>query len=218
MEKLLGGIRVLDMGRYIACPYCGMLLGAMGAEVIRLERPGGEQEVVLPFKFDPWDYFSVFYGVNKKGITLNMMHEKGREIFKELVRRCDVVLENFSVDAAKALGLEYEVLKEVNPQIILVSITGFGQYGPYARRVSFDPIAQAMSGAIAAFWSHCRSCLPYLSAEPVTEEAFCIARKKLKLRFFRTIYRRVVQRYEQKYPNRYRWKGLRLLGIDGIDD
>jgi CoA:oxalate CoA-transferase len=149
MEKLLGGIRVLDMGRYIACPYCGMLLGAMGAEVIRLERPGGEQEVVLPFKFDPWGYFSVFYGVNKKGITLNMMHEKGREIFKELVRRCDVVLENFSVDAAKALGLEYEALKEINPQIILVAITGFGQYGPYARRVSFDPIAQAMSGAMS---------------------------------------------------------------------
>ena len=75
---------------------------------------------------------------------------------------------------------------------------------------------QAMAGAITAFWSHCRSDLPYLSAEPITEEAFCIARKKLKLRFFRTIYRRVVQRYEQTYPDRYRWKGFRLLGIDGM--
>ncbi|MFQ5988101.1 MAG: CoA transferase, partial [Dehalococcoidia bacterium] len=121
MEKLLEGVRVLDLGRYIACPYCGLLLAGMGAEVIRLERPGGEPELVLPFNFESWDYFSMVYGVNKRGITLNLMHEKGREIFKELVRRCDVVLENFSVDAAKAIGLEYEALKEVNPRIIFVA-------------------------------------------------------------------------------------------------
>ena len=149
MEKLLEGVRVLDLGRYIACPYCGLLLAGMGAEVIRLERPGGEPELVLPFKFDGWNYFSVLYAAGKKGITLDLTQEKGREIFKELVRRCDVVLENFSVDAAKAIGLEYEVLKEVNPRIIFVAITGFGQYGPYAHRVSFDPVAQAMSGAMS---------------------------------------------------------------------
>lgn len=75
---------------------------------------------------------------------------------------------------------------------------------------------QAMAGAMAAFWAHCRGSLPYLSAEPVTEEAFCIARKKLKLRFFRTVYHQMLRRFEQTYPHRYRWKGFRLLGIDGM--
>lgn len=150
MEGLLKGIRVLDLGHFIACPYCGLLLAAMGAEVIQVKRPGEEQEAFLPFKVDPWQYFSVIYGANKKGITLNLMHEKGREIFKELVRKSDVVLENFSVEAAKALGLRYEMLKEANPQVILVAITGFGQYGPYAHRLAFDGIGQAMSGGMRA--------------------------------------------------------------------
>lgn len=148
MEGLLKGVRVLDLGHFIACPYCGLLIAAMGAEVIQVKRPGEGQEVFLPFEFDPWLYFSVFYGANKKGITLDLTHERGREIFRELVRKSDVVLDNFGVEAAKALGLEYEVLKEINPQIILVSITGFGQYGPYAHRLAFDGIAQAMSGAM----------------------------------------------------------------------
>lgn len=150
MEGLLKGVRVLDLGHFIACPYCGLLLAAMGAEVIQVKRPGEEQEVFLPFKFDPWEYFSVLYGPNKKGITLNLMHEEGRGIFKELARKCDVVLENFSVEAAKGLGLEYEVLKEINPRIILVAITGFGQDGPYASRLAFDGVAQAVSGAMMA--------------------------------------------------------------------
>jgi len=150
MEGLLKGVRVLDLGHFIACPYCGLLLAAMGAEVIQVKRPGEEQEVFLPFKFEPWPYFSVIYGVNKKGITLNLMHEKGREIFRELVRKSDVVLDNFSIEAAKALGLEYEVLKETNPRIILVAVTGFGQYGPYAHRLAFDAVGQAMSGAMMA--------------------------------------------------------------------
>ncbi len=150
MEGLLKGIRVLDLGHFIACPYCGWLLAAMGAEVIQVKRPKEEQEVFLPFRLDPWEYFSVLYGPNKKGITLDLMQETGRQVFKELVKKSDVVLENFSIDAAKALGLEYEVLKEVNPGIILVAITGFGQNGPYASRLAFDAVGQAMSGAMMA--------------------------------------------------------------------
>jgi len=150
MEGILKGVRVLDLGRFIACPYCGLLLAAMGAEVIQVKRPGEREEVFLPFQFDPWPYFSVAYGANKKGITLDLMHEQGRQVFKELVRKCDVVLENFSIDMAKAMGLDYEALKEVNPGIILVAITGFGQYGPYASRLAFDAIGQALSGAMMA--------------------------------------------------------------------
>ncbi|MFC1973775.1 CaiB/BaiF CoA transferase family protein [Chloroflexota bacterium] len=147
MEKLLTGIRILDFSRYKAGPYCGMLLADMGAEVIRVERPEGEDDRFLgPFAPNGESMYLMFTCRNKKCITLNLQSEKGREVLIELVKKTDVVLESLGLKVKKKFGLDYESLKAVNPSIIAVSISGFGNSGPYARRLSFDPIAQAIAG------------------------------------------------------------------------
>ena len=149
IDKVLEGIRVLDFGRYATGAYCGALLADMGAEVIRVERPGGEVDRELG-PFAP-NGENIVYGMilarNKKGITLNTRSEKGREILKELVKRADIVVDNYGVEGKKIMGLDYESLSEINPGIILVSISGFGSFGPYATKLCFDAVAQAMSGA-----------------------------------------------------------------------
>ena len=151
IDKVLEGIRVLDFSRYVAGAYCGLLLADMGAEVIRVERPGGEADRELG-PFAP-NGESIVYGIlmarNKKGITLNTRSEKGREILRELVKRADIVVENYGVEGKKIMGLEYESLSEINPNIILVSISGFGSFGPYATKLCFDAVAQGMSGGMS---------------------------------------------------------------------
>lgn len=153
MKEILGGIRVLDFSRYRAGPTCGQILADMGAEVIRVEKPGGEDDRQLE-PFAPGGRFSAggrsFYLMftcrNKKGITLNLQKQKGKEILKQLVRQSDVVIENFGPDINKNLGLDYESLKRIKADIIVVAVSAYGQYGPYASRSGFDGIAQAMSG------------------------------------------------------------------------
>ncbi len=148
MNATLADIRVLDFGRFIAAPYCGMILGDMGADVIRIDRPGGEEDrnygLVAP-NGENLSYPS--YARNKRGITLNLLKEASRPVLHDLVRRADVVLHNFSPGAAKAMGLEYEALREVNSRIIYTGVSCYGSEGPYARRIGFDPIAQCLSGA-----------------------------------------------------------------------
>ena len=150
MQKVLEGIRVLDFGRFIAGAYCSTLLADMGAEVIKVERPGGEVDRELG-PFAP-NGESIVYGViihrNKKGITLDTRSEKGREILKKLVNRADILVENYGVEGKKIMGLEYEPLSQINPAIIWVSISGFGSSGPYAKKLCFDAVAQGMSGAM----------------------------------------------------------------------
>ncbi len=147
MEEILRGIRVLDCSRYRAGPTCGQILGDMGAEVIRLERPGGEDDRRLgPFAPGGQGFYLMITCRNKKGITLNLQKQKGTEILKELVKQSDVVIENFGPDVNKRLGLDYESLKKIRPDIIVVSVSAYGQYGPYASRLGYDGIAQAMSG------------------------------------------------------------------------
>lgn len=150
MQKALEGIRALDFSRYVAGAYCGALLADMGAEVIRVERPEGEVDRELG-PFAP-NGENIVYGMilarNKKGITLNTRSEKGREILKELVKQADIVVENYGVEGKKIMGLDYELLSQINPAIILVSISGFGSFGPYAKKLCFDAIAQGMSGAM----------------------------------------------------------------------
>ena len=147
MKKVLDGIRVLDFSRYKAGPYGAMLLGDMGAEVIRVERPGGEDDRTLgPYTSDGQNLYLLFTCRNKKGITLNLEKERGRELLKELVARSDVVIENFGPAANKKLCLDYESLKQVRSDIIAVAVSAYGQYGPYAYRFGFDALAQAMSG------------------------------------------------------------------------
>ena len=145
--RVLDGIRVLDVGQYKAGPVCGALLADMGAEVIRIESPrGGNDREVGPFSTDGKSMYVIFTSRNKKGISLNLSSQKGREIFEDLVKHSDVVLENFGLASKEKLKLDYQSLKEVNPAIIWAAVSTYGQTGPYARRPGFDPMAQAVAG------------------------------------------------------------------------
>lgn len=151
MEQLLAGTRILDFSRYATGPYTSMLLADMGAEVIRVERPEGNEDRHLgPFAPDgrslPYD---LIMGRNKKDITLNLRSDKGKDLLKKLVKRSDVMIHNFTCGSKEAAILDYASLKESNPAIILIAISGFGQSGPFAQRACFDSIAQALSGAMS---------------------------------------------------------------------
>lgn len=150
MKKALEGIRVLDLGSYIAGPYCCMFLVDHGAEVIRAEPPNGKVDREMG-PFSP-DGQSITYGFtiqrNKKNITLNLRSERGKQLLEDLVKKMDVVVHNYPVGTEEAILLEYERLNKINPALVVAAISGFGQNGPYAKRLCFDPTAQAMSGAM----------------------------------------------------------------------
>ena len=149
MSGVLEGVKVLDFGRYIAGPFCGALLADYGAEVIRIERVNGsEDRYVTPVSEDGQGAMFLQLNRNKLGLTLNPTKEKGQEIVKKLVQNSDIVIANLPEQTLKSMGLDYEELKEINPGIILTSNTAFGTTGPYAERVGFDGVAQAMSGAM----------------------------------------------------------------------
>src|SRR5262245_48080415 len=153
MVSPLTGIRVLDFVRYIAGPYCAMLLADFGAEVIRVERrEGGEDRYVAPIT-DPISGLGegpMFIGLNrnKKSVTLDPARPESREIKRRLVASADVVIANLPAPVLRRLELDYDSLKAIKPEIILTQISAFGAEGPYANRVGFDPVAQAMSGAM----------------------------------------------------------------------
>ena len=147
----LDGVRVLDFGRFIAAPYCGMMLADMGAEVLRVDRPGGEEDRSYGLTGPNGSNF-VFpnFGRNKKGITLDVLRRDApRGVLSDLVARCDVFLHNFSPSAVRAFGLGYEDIRELREDVIYAGISCYGSTGPYAMRNGFDQIAQVMSGACA---------------------------------------------------------------------
>jgi len=144
----LSDITVLDMTRVLSGPFAGTWLGEMGANVIKIEIPkgGDESRRNPPFSPNGTSAFNTTVNRNKRGITLDLKAEEGKEIFRKLVQKADVVLENFRPDVMDRLGLGYEELKKINPRIIYASISGFGSTGPYAKRPAYDVIAQAMGG------------------------------------------------------------------------
>jgi crotonobetainyl-CoA:carnitine CoA-transferase CaiB-like acyl-CoA transferase len=147
--SVLAGIRVLDLSRFQSGPVAGMLLGDMGAEVIRIEEPGGGPDRSWGLLGPDGETLSYkIVGRNRKGITLRINKSKGEKIFDELVKRSDVVLHNFTPGTSIAEKVNYERLREINPAIIVAAITGFGQNGPDAKLVCFDHIAQARSGGM----------------------------------------------------------------------
>tara|TARA_Y100000816_G_scaffold6267_1_gene3843 strand:- start:582 stop:1766 length:1185 start_codon:yes stop_codon:yes gene_type:complete len=149
MSEILEGVKVLDFGRYIAGPFCGALLADYGAEVIRIERVNGsEDRYVTPVTEDGQGAMFLQLNRNKLGLTLNPTKDKGKEIIKKLVEGSDIVIANLPEQTLKSMSLDYERLKVINPGIILTSNTAFGTSGPYAERVGFDGVAQAMSGAM----------------------------------------------------------------------
>jgi crotonobetainyl-CoA:carnitine CoA-transferase CaiB-like acyl-CoA transferase len=149
MSKVLQGIRVLDFGRYIAGPFCGTLLGDMGAEVIRIEKVDGSEDRFLSPISDSGDG-ALFMQLarNKLGMTLNPMKPEGQEIVKKLVATADVVIANLPPDTLHRMGLDYDSLVATKADIILTTVSAFGRGGPYANRVGFDGLGQAMSGAM----------------------------------------------------------------------
>ena len=147
--KILNNIRVLDFGRYIAVPYCGALLGDLGAEVIRIERlNGSEDRYIHPLKEDGGEG-AMFMQMNrnKKGMTLNPTKEGASDIVEKLIKSADVVIANLPPQTLKRMGIDYETISKYNPGIILTTVSAFGAGGPYSERVGFDGVGQAMSGA-----------------------------------------------------------------------
>ncbi len=150
MTAALAGIRVLDFGRYIAGPYCATLLADMGAEVIRIERrEGGEDRYLVPITEQGEGALFIGLNRNKKGITLDPAHPEAAEIKRRLIASADVVVANLPINILTKLGLDYESLRAIKPDIILTMVSAFGSTGPYANRVGFDSVVQAMSGAMS---------------------------------------------------------------------
>lgn len=146
-NRLLDGVRVLDLSRVMSGPFCTAMLADLGAEVIKIEMPGGgdDSRHFGPFVDGESAYFMLL-NRGKKSMTLDLKSDSGREILRAMVKSSDVVIENFRPGVAKRLGLEYETLKQHNPGLIYASISGFGQEGPLADRPAYDLIVQAMSG------------------------------------------------------------------------
>jgi CoA:oxalate CoA-transferase len=151
MSLPLSGVRVLDLTHVLAGPFCTQILGDLGAEVIKIERPGvGDQTRKMPpyFVKEQSAYFLAL-NRNKKSLTLDLKQPEGKEIFLRLVKISDVVINNFRVGTMEGLGLGYDELSKVNPRIIWAAISGYGQTGPYKDRPSYDIIIQAMGGVMS---------------------------------------------------------------------
>lgn len=146
MEQPLTGIRVLDLGQIYNGPYCGHLLGWLGADVIKVEPPGGENSRSRDETGEPPSI--QFLNSNKQGIVLNLKKDDGKQTFKELVKHSDVLVENFSPGTMEELGLGYETLKKENPGLIYGHSSGYGSSGPYKDYPAMDITIQAMSGVM----------------------------------------------------------------------
>ena len=146
----LTGTKVVDLTRVLAGPFCTALLGDMGAEVIKIETPGKGDPVRNQGAFkNGLSYYYALFNRNKKSLTLNLRTEKGKEILTELIKRSDVVVENFRPGVMEKMGFGYPRLKELKPDIVYCGVTGFGKDGPYKDRPAFDFIAQGMSGLMS---------------------------------------------------------------------
>ena len=150
MNLPLENIKVLDLTRVLAGPFCTMILSDLGAEVVKLEKPvtGDDARGFGPFKNGKSLYF-VSINRNKKSISLNLKSEKGKQIFKQLLPQFDVLVENFRPGTMERLGLGYEILKEIHPGLVYAASSGFGHSGPYSERPSYDILAQAMGGIMS---------------------------------------------------------------------
>jgi CoA:oxalate CoA-transferase len=150
MPKPFDQIRVLDLTRVLVGPFCTMILSDLGAEIIKFERPpqGDDSRMFGPFMENRSLYFlSINRG--KKSITLNLKHPQGKQMFLDMVKKADIVVENFRPGTMEKLGIGYDVLSEINPRIIYASASGFGHTGPDSRKPAYDIIAQAMGGIMS---------------------------------------------------------------------
>ena len=145
MQQALSGIRVIDMTHNQAGPACAQMLAFFGADVIKLEDPKGGD--VARSQSNDGLFFHVF-NANKRSLTLNLKSDAGKELFRQVIGKSDVLIENFGPGALDRLGFGYDAASKLNPKLIYATIKGFGTYGPYSHFKSFEPIAQAMGGAM----------------------------------------------------------------------
>ena len=143
MKYPLEGVKVVDLAAYIAGAYCASLLADMGAGVVKVESPAGDSFRAMGGAFQAWNR-------GKRAIVLNLTKQEARDILYRMVADADVVTENYRPGVAEKLGADYETIKRINPNIIYCSVTGYGLSGPYINNPAFDPIMQALSGAMAA--------------------------------------------------------------------
>lgn len=151
MTGALDGIRILDLSRVLAGPYCTMILGDLGADVIKVEAPGGSDETRKwgpPFKEGVSAYY-LCANRNKRSITLDLKSEEGIQAIKKLAIESDVIIHNFKTGTMERFGLSYDTLATINPKLVYCSITGFGETGPYKNMPGYDFIIQAMSGLMS---------------------------------------------------------------------
>src|SRR5438105_8846372 len=151
MGNALAGIRVVDLTNNQAGPSCGQMLAWLGADVIKVEEPGKGDPArnVLKDRPDADSLFYLSFNGNKRSLTLNLKHPGGQDVFRKLLGSADVLLENFGPGVIERLGFGYDVLHRLNPRLVFASIKGFGSYGPYREYKSYEPIAQAMGGAMS---------------------------------------------------------------------
>ena len=143
----LEGLKVLDLTQHLSGPYCTMLLGDMGAEVLKIEKvqDGDDQRKLGPFIHGESAPFMMI-NRNKKSIALNLKSDAGKALFLKMTAVCDIVVENFRPGIVKSLGIDYDTVRAINPGVVYCSISGYGQTGPYAHRGGFDILAQGMTG------------------------------------------------------------------------
>ena len=151
MDKALSGIRIIDMTHNQAGPACTQILGFLGADVIKLEEPKGGDiaRVNMRDQKNSDSLFFLIFNANKRSLTLNLKTDAGKDLFRKVISQSDVLVENFGPGALDRLGFGYAALAKINPRLIYATIKGFGTYGPYSRFKSFEPIAQAMGGAMS---------------------------------------------------------------------
>ena len=149
MENALEGLRVLDLTRHLAGPYGSLLMGDLGAEIIKIEAIGSRKEVTGKYSYKGQDAYFMSVNRSKKSLTLDVRKDKGRELFYDLVKISDIVFDNFRPGVLERLKIDYNTLKEINPRIICCSITGYGSKGPHRLLPAYDLVMQALSGAMS---------------------------------------------------------------------
>ena len=142
----LAGIRMLDLGRYQAGPRCALMFARMGAEVIKVEALKGDESRQNGPTVRGQSAYWVQYNSGKKSLAIDLRTEKGKEVLTRLVKKSDILLQNFRPGTIDVMGFGYDVLKKLNPKIIMINASAYGQYGPHKDKVGFDPIGQAMGG------------------------------------------------------------------------
>ena len=151
MDQALSGVRIIDMTHNQAGPACTQILGFLGADVIKLEEPKGGDiaRVNMRDQKNSDSLFFLILNANKRSLTLNLKTDAGKDLFRKVIAQSDVLVENFGPGALDRLGFGYEALAKINPRLIYATIKGFGTYGPYSGFKSFEPVAQAMGGAMS---------------------------------------------------------------------